>query len=200
MTHRVYFYSHNCAALSQCEHIYGLHVSHMSRNLLQSVFSVLFCSLQRHICELTCAVTPPEPHMFQLGQLHSVPHSKEATSRAAEDRRTQSTHWIMRPVATELMLFLKKLKPSAKVFSTHPHPLEPSLFTPHVTYDSSSLGLSFNVCQGQSSQRTHMAREKLHSEGASTSAKVAKKVIAVAHRERHSLLQTTISHRACLVQ
>lgn len=47
---------------------------------------VLACSLQKQfIYDLTCAVTPTEPHMFQLGKLHSVLHSNEATSRVAKD-------------------------------------------------------------------------------------------------------------------
>lgn len=76
---------------------------------------------------LTCAVTPAEPHVFQLGKLHFVLNSNEAASRVDKDHRHLSTHWIMWPVATELMLFLKKLNPSPPI----PPPLEPSLFVAH---------------------------------------------------------------------
>lgn len=80
--------------------------------------------------DLTCAVTPAAPHVFQLGKLHSAQRSNEACSRVAKDPSTQIIHWIMRPVATEPMLFLKKVSPPScqSVLNT---PLDSSFFMTH---------------------------------------------------------------------
>ncbi len=125
ITHGVYVCSITCC--SQDEHFHGLCVSHISRKLAAGflLFIVLACSLQRRfIGDLTCAVTPAEPHMFQLGKLHSALNSNEATSRAETIDTIDTLDYVA--VATELMLFfLKKLKSSAKVFSSYPHSSSP---------------------------------------------------------------------------
>lgn len=140
-----YIFTSVCVALGQNGPINGLTCTGRK---LKGCFGILAAET----VHLTCAVTPAEPHMFQLGKLHFVLNSNEASSRVDKDHRHLSTHWIMWPVATELMLFLKKLNPSL------PHPSPPGAlsFRGTWTYDSSSrLGLSFSVCQGQSSQCTH---------------------------------------------
>lgn len=93
-------------------------------------YKLLVCSLQiQFSSDLTCTVTPVEPLVFQLGNFHLVLRSSEANSSPPK----QSTHWIMWSLATELMLFLKKLSPSAKAFSTLPRrpPCKPISFTTH---------------------------------------------------------------------
>lgn len=85
--HGVYFYSY--VALSQHERISGLNMSHISRKLAAwfSFCFVLACALQRRVVrDLTCAVTPAEPHVFQLGKLHSV-----ATLQCRNQRHNRHT-------------------------------------------------------------------------------------------------------------
>lgn len=99
------------------------------KSLLRVCFGMLTAEAV-HLFDLTCTVTPAAPHVFQLGKLHSAQHSNEACSRVAKDRSTQTTRWIMRPVATEPMLFLKKLSPPScqNVLNT---PLDSSFFMTH---------------------------------------------------------------------
>lgn len=107
----------------------------------------------------------------------------------------------MWPAAAQPLLFLKKLHHSAKVFSTHPNPRTPRALSFHDTwtYDSSRRGLSFNVCQGQSSQHTHTWQGEAALRGrVVTSAKVAEEVIVVAQGDT-TIFMSTDHHLACPV-
>lgn len=149
--HGVYFYSY--VALSQHERISGLNMSHISRKLAAwfSFCFVLACALQRRVVrDLTCAVTPAEPHVFQLGKLHSV-----ATLQCRNQRHNRHTGLSSR-WRQILCSFLRNWTPLPKPSQPTPTPPRALSFHDTWTYDSSTLGLSFNVCQGQSSQRTHM--------------------------------------------
>lgn len=86
-THGLFFFTPICVAVSM-----NRFMACMSHILVKTKQKEAYCrvvlarSLQKHfIYDLTCAVTPTEPHMFQLGKLHSVLHSNEATSRVAKD-------------------------------------------------------------------------------------------------------------------
>lgn len=149
-----FFYSYLCC--SQYEQIYGLYESHISKNktkrsLLQGCFGTLAAEALHLWSHLRCH-TYGASHV-PAGEAPFCATLQWSNQQSGQRPSTQPTHWIMWPAATEVMLFLKKLNPAAKVFST---PLLRALsFHDTWTYDSSRLGLSFNVCQGQSSQRTH---------------------------------------------
>ncbi|TNN32269.1 hypothetical protein EYF80_057573 [Liparis tanakae] len=68
------------------------------------------------MCELTCTVTPAEPHMFQREKLHSALYRR--LKQPAEWLKTIDTldyggQWQQDS--------WKKPNPSAKVFTAHPH-------------------------------------------------------------------------------
>lgn len=107
---------------------------------------------------LTCAVTPAAPHVLQLGKLHSARLSGGEACRVEwlQSHPRKAGAGLGGPEPAQPMFFLKKLSPpSCRCVLNSP----PRVLFLHDTwtYDSSALGLSFNVCQGESSQCTHMA-------------------------------------------
>lgn len=124
----LYFYW--CASCARCVHV--------SQNR-----SGCFLACWRQRRSLTCAVAPAAPHVLQLGKLHSA----RLSSRGARDPSAQTTQWIRRPRGDATNVLFKDAEPPLlPVCSQRP----PRVLFLHDTwtYDSSTLGLSFNVCQG----------------------------------------------------
>lgn len=93
--------------------------------MLQGFFFELFWHA---VCRGSSSVISPA-----LSHLQSLLCSRWRTSILYGRPSTQSTHWIMWSVATELMVFLKNQSPSAKGFSTLPrvYSCKPFPFTTH---------------------------------------------------------------------
>lgn len=124
------------------EQIHGLRV--ISRNLFISLIQMLSAAAVHqgsHLCCHTCGLScVPAPFC-------TTPIKQMTINTVHRD--------FFGLVAEERMIFLQKLHQSAKVTSSS-IPTPPSPLT--WTYDSSTLGLSFNVCQGWSSPRTHKSQ------------------------------------------
>lgn len=118
---------------------------------------------QRRMCDLTCAVTPAAPHVFQLGKLHSVPHCRQTIHTistwgyAADGKRTnglfkETTPW----------------SPTPSVFNT------PSLFMTHGHMIAADWVCPLMFAKARVQMYTH-ARETQRLEGVSPqSSKFAK--------------------------